>query len=60
MKVEVQFLGNSLDVDTHEAEYVGWGFMDGQLNIFAGTKDEADRVASYPESRVVRVRVVAD
>ena len=45
-------------MDTYEGEYVDWSTRDGQLYIYIGTKEEADRVATYPESRVVRVKVV--
>jgi hypothetical protein len=58
MKVEVQFLGSSIAVDTYEGEHINWTTHEGQLAIYVGTKDEADRVATYPESRVVRVRVI--
>jgi hypothetical protein len=58
MKVEVQFLGSSIDVDTYEGERVEWTIHDGQLSIYVGTKDDTDRKASYPESRVVRIRVI--
>ena len=31
MKVEVQFLGNSVDMETYEGEYLSWVFVDGKL-----------------------------
>lgn len=59
MKIEVTFVGASIDMETYEGKFVSWAFGDGQLTIFAGAKlEESHRVASYPESRVVRVRVV--
>ncbi len=58
MKVEVQFIGSSIDMEAYEGEHIEWSFHDGHLHIYVGTKEESDRVASYPEGRVVRVRVV--
>jgi hypothetical protein len=58
MKVEVYYLGSLIDVDTYEGEHIDWMMNDKQLTIYVGTKEEVDRVASYPESRVVRVKVV--
>ena len=58
MKVEILFLANSIDVDTYEGEHIDWTFLDGQLIIYSGTKEQAKRVATYPEHRVVRVKVV--
>ena len=59
MKVEVQFLGNSVDVETYEGEYVTWVSHEGQVHIYAGeSEDNARKVASYPEGRIVRIRVV--
>ena len=61
MKIEVSYVAssvvaNSIDVDTYEGEHVDWVTRDGLLTIYTGTK--ADRVATYPEGRVVRVKVV--
>ena len=58
MKIEVQFVGSSIDVDTYEGEHINWSLHDGQLSIYVGTKEEAERVATYPESRVVRIKVI--
>jgi hypothetical protein len=58
MKVEVYYEGNSIAIDTYEGEHIDWMMNDKQLTIYVGTKEEVDRVASYPESRVVRVRTV--
>lgn len=52
MKIEVLFEGNSLDVEFYEGERVFWEHHEGQLHIYTGE----ERVASYPEGRVVRVR----
>ncbi len=58
MKVEVQFLGDSIDMDVYEGEYVDWMHQEGHLYIYVGTKEDAPRVASYPEGRIVRIRVI--
>ncbi len=58
MKVEVYFVANSIDVDTYEGEYVTWVYGEGRMCIFSGTKESNLLVASYPENRVVRVRIV--
>ncbi len=59
MKIEVQFVGSSIDVDTYEGECVTWLSHEGQVHIYAG-KSEGDspKVASYSEGRVVRVKVI--
>ena len=56
MEIEVQFIGSSIDADTYEGEHITWTAHEGYLSIYVGT--EKDRVASYPEGRVVRVRVI--
>jgi hypothetical protein len=58
MKLEVQFVGGSIDADTYEGEHIDWNTHEGQITIYVGTKEEADRVATYPADRVVRVKVV--
>lgn len=58
MKIEVLFIGGSIDRDEYEGEHIQWTLHEGQLDIYVGTKEESTRVAFYPESRVVRVRVV--
>ena len=59
MKIEVQFVSGSVDVDTYEGEHINWVFGEGLLVVFSGaSKDSAVKVASYPEGRVVRVRVI--
>lgn len=62
MKVEVQFVGSSIDMEAYEGKYLSWVFTDGHLSILEGESedDTLHMVASYPEGRVVRVRVVAD
>ena len=59
MKVEVQFLGNSVDVETYEGERVTWVADAGFVTIYVGTKDKTSVVAAYPEHRIVRIRVIA-
>ena len=60
MKVEVKFLGDSIDTETYEAKYVSWVFGDGLLVVFTGpSKGGAAMAASYPQGRVVRVRVAS-
>ncbi len=54
MKIEVYFIGSSIDVDTFEGDSITWVLDSKQLSVFKSSK----LVASYPESRVVRVRVV--
>lgn len=59
MKIEVLFVGSSIDAETYEGEYAAWGFVDGKLAIYTGaTKEAATMVALYPETRLVRVRYV--
>ena len=59
MKIEVYYIGESVDVDTYEAEHIQWGKGEGAfLDIYVGTLLETNRVASYPEGRVIRVRVI--
>ncbi len=58
MKVEVLFVGGSIDADMYEGESVTWIFNADQLCIYTGGKDEESVAASYPAGRVVRVRVV--
>ena len=58
MKVEVQVIAVSVDVDTYEAERVTWLSDAGYLSIFTGTKEETSLVAAYPEHRVIKVRVI--
>lgn len=59
MKIEVQFVGNSIDVDTYEAEHIQWGPVEaGYLDIYVGTLLETNRIASYLANRVVRIRLI--
>ena len=58
MKVEVQFLGGSIDTEVYEGERVTWMIHDGYVSIYVGTEEEADIVAAYPEGRIVRIRVL--
>ncbi len=59
MKVEVQYVGDSVDVDTYEGVHVGWAHQEGQVHIYAGASlAKAPKVASYPEGRIVRIRVI--
>ncbi len=59
MKIEVQFVGDSIDVDIYEGAHIQWGKGEGGLlDIYVGTLQATNRVASYPEGRVVRIRVV--
>ncbi len=58
MKVQVYYVGASIDEETYEGKYLTWVFTDGRLNILEG-ESEADTLlmlATYPEGRVVRVR----
>ena len=61
MKVEVQFLAHQgMATDTHEAERVEWEFDEGYASILAGNNEESLLVvASYPEHRIVRLRVIS-
>ena len=59
MKVEVQFLGNSVDVETYEAEHVEWIAHAGYMTIYVGTEDKTSAVAAYPEHRIVSIRGIA-
>jgi hypothetical protein len=58
MKVEVQFIGASVDTEVYEADRVTWVADAGYLSIFRGTEEETKLVAAYPEHRIVRVRIV--
>ena len=59
MKIEVLFVGSSIDSETYEAEYVSWVFGDDLLVVFTGaSKEQTAKAASYPQGRVVRVRTV--
>ena len=61
MKVEVQFVGNSVEVlaDIYVGEYVTWILDEGQFHVYVGkSKDDPPKVASYPEDRIVRIRVI--
>lgn len=57
MKVEVLYIGDPLDTDVYEGEYVSWQHGNEILHIYSG-KDEPQLVAEYPEQRIVRVRVI--
>ncbi len=60
MKIEVLFVGDSIDSEVYEAEYVTWVFGDDLLVVFAGEiEGRGTKIASYPQGRVVRVRVIA-
>ena len=60
MKIEVLFVGSSIDSETYEAQYVSWVFGDDLLVVFTGSsQEESVKAASYPQGRVVRVRVIA-
>ena len=67
MKLEVLFVGSSIDSETYEAESVTWAFGEGLLVIFAGDSPDnpsassrgVTKVATYPMGRVVRVRIIA-
>ena len=58
MKVEVQFLGNAIDTEVYEAEWVSWKVDAGYVLIFLGPKEPDRLVAAYPEHRIVRLRII--
>ena len=58
MKIEVLFVGASVDMETYEGDLVTWVSHEGYLHIWEGEDEKAKKVASYPENRVVRVRIV--
>ena len=59
MKLEVLFVGSSIDSETYEGPYATWVFKKDQLVILMGaSKKKVVQVASYPGGRVVRVRVI--
>ena len=58
MKVQVYYVGASIDEETYEGKYLTWMFTDGRLNILEGESEDDTllMLATYPEGRVVRVR----
>ena len=58
MKVQVYYVGASIDEETYEGKYLTWVFTDGRLNILEGESEDDTllMLATYPEGRVVRVR----
>jgi len=58
VKVQVYYVGASIDEETYEGKYLTWVFTDGRLNILEGESEDDTllMLATYPEGRVVRVR----